>query len=285
MAIFTNQATLSYRGGVVNSNTAVGEIVEVLSMSKTAISSGYVVGDPVTYVLSVVNSGSQDITGVTITDDLGGYSMGAGTVYPLTYVPGSLRYFIGGVPQMAAPAVNAGPPLEIGPFSVPAGGNAILIYVATVNQFASPAPNAAITNTATLTGGGVITPVVASETVEAGNAAQLNIFKSLSPSTVVENGFITYTFLIENSGNTAAVATDNVVVTDLFNPILADLSVTFNGIPWVEGVHYEYNEATGLFTTTPSAITVPAADYAQDPVSGQWVITPGTATLVVSGRV
>ena len=31
MAIFTNQATLSYTGGVINSNTAVGEIVEVLS--------------------------------------------------------------------------------------------------------------------------------------------------------------------------------------------------------------------------------------------------------------
>ena len=37
MARFTNQAQLSYNGAVVNSNIAVGEIVEVLSVSKTAV--------------------------------------------------------------------------------------------------------------------------------------------------------------------------------------------------------------------------------------------------------
>lgn len=285
MAIFTNQATLSYSGGVINSNTAVGEIVEVLSMTKTAVGDGYAVGDKVTYVISIVNGGNQDFAGLTVTDDLGGYTLGAGTVYPLSYEEGSLRYFINGVPQAVSPAVNAGPPLSIGTFSVPAGGNVILIYEATVNQFASPAIGAAITNTATLSGGGIVTPVVAEETVNAEAAAQLNIFKSLSPATVVENGLLTYTFLIENTGNTDAAATDNIVVTDLFNPILESISVTFNGVPWTEGVQYTYNEATGLFTTTAGAITVPAADYVQDAATGQWTITPGTATLVVSGTV
>lgn len=285
MAIFNNQATLSYSGGVINSNTAVGEIVEVLSMTKTAVGEGYAVGDTVTYVLSVVNGGNQDYAGLTVTDDLGGYTLGTGTVYPLTYEEGSLRYFINGVPQTVSPAVTAGPPLVIGTFSVPANGNVLLIYKATVNQFASPATGAAITNTATLSGGGIVTPVVAEETVAADAAAQLNIFKSLSPATVVENGMLTYTFLIENTGNTPAVATDNVVVTDLFNPILDSISVTFNGVPWTEGVQYTYNEATGLFTTTAGAITVPAADYVQDGTTGQWTITPGTATLVVSGTV
>ena len=38
MAIFTNQATLVYNGGSANSNVAVGEILEVLSADKTAVS-------------------------------------------------------------------------------------------------------------------------------------------------------------------------------------------------------------------------------------------------------
>ena len=44
MAIFTNQATLVYNGGSANSNIAVGEILEVLSADKTAVSGSYAPG-------------------------------------------------------------------------------------------------------------------------------------------------------------------------------------------------------------------------------------------------
>ena len=37
MAQFTNQAQLRYGNSVTNSNIAVGEILEVLSISKTAV--------------------------------------------------------------------------------------------------------------------------------------------------------------------------------------------------------------------------------------------------------
>lgn len=284
MAIFTNQATLSYSGGVLTSNTAVGEIVAALTMTKTAITDGYSIGDTVPYVLSIINSGDQPLTGLIVTDDLGGFSLGNGTVYPLTYVEDSLRFFVNGVPQAVAPEAEAGPPLVIGGFSVPAGGNVILIYEATVNQFAPPTSGSSITNTATLNGS-LTTPVVAEETVSAADAAQLNIFKALSPATVTENGQLTYTFLIENTGNTPAVATDDVVITDLFNPILEDITVTLNGAVLTEGVQYNYNEATGLFQTVAGAITVPPATFARDPVTGQWTVTPGIATLVVTGTI
>lgn len=36
MATFTNQATLTYNGGTVNSNIVTGELVQVLTASKTA---------------------------------------------------------------------------------------------------------------------------------------------------------------------------------------------------------------------------------------------------------
>ena len=49
--------------------------------------------------------------------------------------------------------------------------------------------------------------------------------------------------------------------------------------------YYNYNEATGLFTTVPGQILVPAATYVQDPVTGAYTATPGIATLVVTGTI
>ena len=81
------------------------------------------------------------------------------------------------------------------------------------------------------------------------------------------------------------MATDNAAITDTFNPILTALSVTFDGVSWTQGVQYNYDEATGLFTTVPGQILVPAAAYTQDPVTGEYSVTPGIATLVVTGTI
>ena len=48
MATFTNRATLTFNGGSTNSNTVTGELLEVLSATKTALSGTYRVGDQVT---------------------------------------------------------------------------------------------------------------------------------------------------------------------------------------------------------------------------------------------
>ena len=54
MAQFTNQAQLRYGNSVTNSNIAVGEILEVLSISKTAVKNTYHPGGTVTYIISIV---------------------------------------------------------------------------------------------------------------------------------------------------------------------------------------------------------------------------------------
>ena len=59
MAQFTNQAQLRYGNSVTNSNIAVGEILEVLSISKTAVKNTYHPGGTVTYIISIVNSGTN----------------------------------------------------------------------------------------------------------------------------------------------------------------------------------------------------------------------------------
>ena len=283
MATFQNFATLTYNGGVLTSNTVTGELLETLSASKTAVLASYGAGEDVTYVISLLNSGAQPLTNLTVTDDLGGYTFGGGVVYPLEYSDGSLKYYVNGVLQ-AAPVVSAGAPLVISGINVPAGGNAIIVYEARVTEYAPLASASSIVNTATVTGGGLTTPVVATETVNARVGASLAISKTLEPAVVTENGQITYTFVIENYGNTEAVATDNVVLSDTFDPILDPITVTYNGTVWTEGVNYNYDATTGVFSTVVGQITVPAATYTQNP-DGTWTIVPGVATVVVSGTV
>lgn len=284
MAIFSNQATLTYNGNSTNSNIAYGEILDVLVATKTAIEESYAPGQIVTYAVTLRNTGNAALTGLTVTDDLGGYDFGGTTVYPLTYENGSAALFVDGVPQ-AAPAVTAGPPLVFTGITVPAGGDVVLVYQARANAYADPAVGSTIDNTVTVTGDGLSAPITATETVPAASAATLTITKSITPSQVVDNDRVTYTFVIQNSGNLPVVATDNAAITDTFDPILTALTVTFNGAAWTEGVEYNYNVATGLFTTVPGQILVPAATYTQDPVTGAYTATPGIATLVVTGTI
>lgn len=286
MPTFFNQATLTYNGGVVNSNVVTGELVEVLSVTKTAVTDTYSTGDTVAYVISIVNSGTAPFTGLTLTDDLGGYEFGTPptTLYPLNYVAGSLLYYVNGALQ-PTPGITAGPPLTVTGISVPADGNALIVYEARATQYAPLGENAAITNTVSLIGGGLSAPVTASETVTEEQSAMLSITKSISPNTVSDNGQLTYTFVIENSETTPAVATDNIVVSDTFDPILDPITVTYDGSIWVEGVNYAYNELTGDFSTIAGQITVPAATVSQDPVTGVWSTTPGVGILKITGTV
>ena len=283
MASFTNFATLSYNGGTTNSNIVTGEILEALTAVKTAVSANYSAGDRITYALSLVNTGTAAITDYTVTDNLGGYTVGANTVYPLAYNAGTVRYYINGVLQ-TPPTVTAGPPLTVTGLTVPAGGSAVLIYETTATPVAPLATGSSITNTATITGGGLTNPITAQATVETATSADLTISKALSPTTVTENGQITYTFVISNTGNTEATAADNVVVADTFDPILRNIAVTYNGTAWTDGTNYTYNAATGVFTTLAGQITVPAATFTQN-TDGTFTVTPGTATLVITGTV
>ena len=282
MATITNQAALSYNGGTTLSNIAVGELVEVLTATKTAADTIYTAGGIKTFVISLVNSSAAALTGLTVTDTLGSYTFSGNTLYPLTYVTGSLLYYVNGALQ-ATPTVTATAPLTVTGVTVPAGGSAMLIYTARVNEYAPLGVEDSISNTATITGGGLTSAVTATETINASTAPQLAISKSISPTMIAENGTLTYTLTLQNRGNTAADAGDELVITDTFDPILKNLTVRFNGAVWTEGVHYTYDAATGAFATVVGALTVPAATFTQDAATGVFAVDPGTSELVISG--
>lgn len=91
MAIFSNQATLTYNGNTTNSNIAFGEILDVVAATKTAIEGTYTPGALVTYVITLRNTGNSALTDLTVTDDLGAYEFEGETVYPLPPIPATRR--------------------------------------------------------------------------------------------------------------------------------------------------------------------------------------------------
>lgn len=269
MALFTNQATLTYNDNVINSNIVTGEIVQVLTVTKNALSNTYERDKAITYIINIVNSSDTEFTGLTVTDNLGAYAFNTTTLVPLTYVAGSVRYFIKGDLQ-PQPTVTAASPLTITGITVPANGNATVVYSVTVNEFAPLDGEARITNTVSVNGGGLSSPVTAEETVTLEAGPLLSITKAVCPLSVPENGTLTYTFVIRNNGFTEATAADNLVIRDTFDPILNITGVTLGGTALTPTTDYTYNAETGEFATVAGAVTVPAATYVRDAVTGAY---------------
>lgn len=280
MATFSNTALLNYAGNTVRSNTVVGTITEPVDGVKRASQPTYAVGDRLTYTVSMRNTGTTDLTGLTLVDDLGTAAYDTQILTPLDYVDGSAQLYINGTPTAAT--ITAGPPLQVTGFTIPAGGNAVLVYNADLNDFAPLDAAGTITNTATISGGTLAAPITLTETVTASTDPRLTIEKLLSPTVVDDDGQLTYTFVIRNYGSRPTEAADNVTLTDTFNPILTNLTVAEGTTMWTLGNQYTYDG--GVLTTTPGAITVPAATYTRN-ADGTVQINPGTVTITATGTV
>jgi uncharacterized repeat protein (TIGR01451 family) len=286
LATFYNQATLKFGGRVTNSNITEGEIVSGLTLTKTPVNTSYGVGDGIVYAITLSNADTIAKTNLTITDDLGAYSLPGGMeqLVPLTYVEGSILYYQNGVLQ-TSPTVQADNTLVISGIEVPAGGNVIILYEVIANEFAPVSQGSQIYNAVTVSGEGLCENLSANAEIGTRDEPNLSIAKAATPDTVTCGEQITYTFIIQNSGNTEVVATDNLLVSDLFNPVLSNITVALNGTSLVEGIGYTYDEGSGQFTTIGGAIPVPAATYTRDPITGVLASTPGVAILTVTGTI
>lgn len=285
MATFYNQATLSYGGNVVNSNTTEAELLSGLELTKTPITANYSAGSNVVYAITLSNIGNTSYDSLAVTDDLGAYALSGGTMaVPLTYVNGSLLYYLNGALQ-PAPTVTAVENLVISGIDLPANSTATFIYEAVANEFAPISAGSVITNTVTTNGGVGVGELSATATVTVNEEPQLTIAKAVCPPVLTDNEQLTYTIIVQNLGNTPIVATDGVIIGDVFNPVLSDITVTLNGVQLEDGTGYTYNEVTGEFSTTDGTVTVPAASYTQDSATGTVTTTPGVAILTVTGRV
>lgn len=287
MPTFYNQASLSLGGQVTNSNTTEAELLSGLTLTKTAITASYGAGDGVVYAVTLTNAGGSVYTNLTVTDDLGAYALPGGTttVVPLTYADGSIRLYLNGILQTPPTVTVVDGQLTVTGIDLPANGTATLLYEATANGFAPLAAGSTITNTASVLGGAGIGTLTAEATVTADEAPQLTIAKAVCPAIVTDNEELTYTLIVQNLGNTPINATDGLIVSDTFSPILSNITVTLDGVTLAEGTDYTYDEATGVFTTLDGRVAVPAATYTQNPDTGAIVTTPGVAVLTITGTV
>lgn len=286
--IITNRATVNYNYGtsaaVAVSNVTSTVLNGVLSIEKTSLSDNYRIGQELTYIITVSNNGASLAEDITVVDDLGSYQVNGSYITPLTFI-GNAQLFINGVfDSILMPTAGENSIIFDIP-SIPAGGNAQIIYQARVNEFANGEAGSEITNTACADfdcGCPCNEPICDSYTVTANEFAELRIVKSVCPNPVVCGETLTYVIDIYNYGNIAAT---DVVITDTFDPALSDLAVRVDGVIIPET---DYNYVGGVLTLPNAAgdeITVPAATFAQDPTTGVVTVTPGRIQVIVTGTV
>ena len=286
MPQITNQANLTFNygntTGTAVSNIASATLLEPLSVEKTSIGTTYRAGDRITYVLSVQNNGSVTVTDINLVDNLGTYTLPDGSnVTPLTFDNEAALYIDG----VFSSAIQGTETLDSVTFRIPSlapGSNAMVIYYATVNEYAPLVPDGTVTNTVNVTAPCVTTPISDTNTITVENYAEIVILKEMSPDPVSDGDLLTYTFTITNTGNIPAT---DVILTDAFNPAPANITVTVNG-QTVNAADYTYtNGLLTLPTGNNYEMTVPAATVSQDPANGTNTVIPGTLLITVTGTI
>lgn len=264
-----NSATISYVYGTTNdastSNLVTTQLEENYSLKaeKTSNNTTWRPQENITFNLLVENDGTEPLYGVSIQDDLG-----AGT---LNYIPGSARMFRNEELTGIAPT-NVSPLTMVIPDPLEAGEVVLLSYVAKVKGDLSSTVET-ITNTATVVGhevsaAGTAVPVNPSPTLTLTKEdyANVRIEKTVDKENVAVGEELTYTFRLENSGNTVA---NRVVLRDDLPDNFEITSVTSitDGVETIfEPTDYSVGENNVLIlpTSTTKLISVPASTISGD---------------------
>lgn len=287
--IITNQARLEYRYGTATatavSNTATTVLNSRLSVNKTALADCYRAGQNITYIISVTNSNASAALDVVVTDNLGAYSFNGNNITPLSFI-GPAQLFINGVFNTNVTPIFNGNGVTFEIESIPANGNAQIIYIAQVNEYARLAVGSEIENTVNVGNDcdcPCDIPSSDSESISVCEYANVRIVKTVCPNPVICGDRIVYTFNIYNYGNIPAT---DVVLTDTFIPPLENIEVTVDGV-LIPSEDYDYINGT---LTLPAAdseyeISIPAATFVQNPNTGIVTPTPSSVVITVSGEI
>ena len=285
MAIIENFATVSYTSNGV-ANTTVSNLAEIslessVSLSKTVLKDTYAENSELTYILTVQNSSGAPLTGIRIEDDLGTFTFGTNELTPLTYGTDAILLINGenASEQLTVDAQSTNV-LVFTIASLPAGATANIVYNARVNEFAPLDAGSGIVNTATLSADSDCAEGTASATVVAASAANVSVFKQMSPNPVICGETVTYSIRIYNYGNAPA---ENVRLTDAFDPAPTNLTVTRNGVA-LPATEFTYEN--GVLTVpaeTSDGDTIPAASFSRDPQTGVVSVIPGMVEYVITG--
>lgn len=283
----SNQATLQYTYGAttetVTSNIATTVMQEPLSVAKSTLESAYRADSELTYLINLTNNSQTVLTNVTVTDNLGTYALSPTQSATPLYYNDPAQLYIDGVFSASLTPTPGIRSITFRIPSIPAGANALILYKADVNTQAQLALGSEITNTVSVTATGQTEPVTATHTIDADVYADVRVVKAMSPNPVTDGGQLTYTFTVYNYGNAAAT---DIVLSDAFSPAPSQISVSLNGAV-IDPSNYSYSGGTLTLPTAGAALslTVPAATFRQNPATGVVSVSPGTATIIVTGTI
>lgn len=264
------------------SSKAVSEKGSDISFTKISLNTSYSIGDTITYLLSVINSGSVIFNDVSITDNLGAYYFGTKKLHPLSYVDSSAVLCVNGKSEpINVKCTKAN--LVFSGFSLPANSGAIISYRTKANFFAPLKEKSTIKNKATLEATKLPSPVTATATIPVLLRPILFTAKTLSYESSTENRQLTRTITLFNIGSKDV--REGVFVNDTLNPTPSDIRVTCNGTLWTAGINYTFDKATGIFTTLEGQLTVPKATFTQNATTGKWTVTPGSTKIRITSTV
>ncbi len=272
MATIINQANLTYTYGTttasVQSNPAVAERIEAITIEKRVLAQAYRAHTALTYLITVQNNGAAQLQNLAVTDDLGAFTAegAADPIVPLTYA-GPAALYIDGVFSEAPDAAVGESGVTFTIPSLSAGSNALIVYTAAVNASAPLSQGSEITNTASvaLTGENAS----ASATVPVGAYADVTIEKQMSPDPIGTGEQMTVN-----------IAATDLVLTDDFPVPLSDVAVTVNGASFTDFT-FE-NDRLVLPASAATTLTVPAATF---PTGENGAATPGLLTVVLTGTI
>ncbi|MBN1994895.1 MAG: DUF11 domain-containing protein [Anaerolineae bacterium] len=256
--IITNVAYVSHDAIITPSNTVthVVQLIPVLTLAKAADPpSGSTVtpADPITYTLTLTNTGTGDATGVVITDVLDP------NVNLVSVTPGG--------------AVSSTNPLVLNVGTVPAGGG-VVTYTVRVTVTTPLTNGLVLANQAQVAFGGATTVTLSNQvTHTVASTPNLVIQKSSPTTTTVDPGdAINYSVRVQNTGNAPVT---NLVITDVI-----PISTTLFGVPGISPI------GAGTVTSlNPVAVTIPLLNGGGDVVTLTFSVdVAGTAPagLVIS---
>jgi uncharacterized repeat protein (TIGR01451 family) len=185
----------------IGASAAAGPLV----VTKTANTTTVLPGGPVTYTISVRNSGDTAADNVVVTDTLNGnLTFGSGSPTPTT-----------------SAGVNGATNLSFNLGSIAAGSTATATVNATVNSGLTT--NGVVNNTATAVGSNVGTATSNTVSLAVGpNTPSIVISKVPTSPTITAGGTLSYAITVRNIGGATATG---VVVSDIMDPATSLISV------------------------------------------------------------
>jgi uncharacterized repeat protein (TIGR01451 family) len=287
MPTIENYATINYTSGGVAvtkvSNLAEIQLESSVAFTKSTLGTTYSDSSIVTYILTITNTSSSPINNVVITDDLGSFTEGTLELTPLSYLAPA-QLFINGQNASGQLTVDASATEQV-VFSFPtlaAGATANILYRAVINEYAPLCDTASITNTASLTSDSECANSTASTTITAALAADVSVFKQMSPNPVVCGETVTYSIRVYNYGNIPA---ENIQLVDAFDPAPTNITVSLDGVILPATAYTYENGVLTIPSAEGSETVVAAATCSRDATTGVVSVTPGMIEYVITGTI